>query len=157
MDPAEPAAPDARLTDIAVDVARAAFGLGPALLRRTFEQLEFTRVLILKLGCSSDADDAAGTRATLAPVVPLRPDRSDEPADDKATVTATKAPSRATTRTSQPAGDLAIPSYDELAASQVIPLLEGLRSDELEAVRRHEAAGRGRRTVLSRIAQLQAG
>jgi hypothetical protein len=53
--------------------------------------------------------------------------------------------------------DLAIPGYDSLAASQVVPRLAGLSAAELEAVRRYEAAHRGRRTILTRIGQLQAG
>lgn len=53
------------------------------------------------------------------------------------------------------AEDLAIPGYDSLAASQVVQRLEGLARDELEAVRQYEAANRARRTVLSKIAQLQ--
>jgi hypothetical protein len=53
------------------------------------------------------------------------------------------------------AADLAIPSYDELAASQVVPRLEGLRPAELDAVRRYEAAHRGRKTILGKVAQLQ--
>jgi hypothetical protein len=58
-----------------------------------------------------------------------------------------------------PPGDpsaLAIPGYDALSASHVVQRLAGLASDELEAVRTYEAATRGRRTVLNRIAQLQA-
>jgi hypothetical protein len=51
--------------------------------------------------------------------------------------------------------DLAIPSYDSLAASQVVPRLDGLTTIELEAVRRYELAHRGRRTVLGKIALLQ--
>jgi hypothetical protein len=53
--------------------------------------------------------------------------------------------------------DLAIPDYDSLAASQVVPRLRALGADELEAVRAYEATGRGRKTILNRIAQLQAG
>lgn len=52
--------------------------------------------------------------------------------------------------------DLAIPDYDSLAASQVVPRLRALSGEELEAVRAYEAAGRGRKTILNRIAQLQA-
>ena len=52
---------------------------------------------------------------------------------------------------------LAIPDYDSLAASQVIPRLGGLSTKELEAVRVYEAAGRGRKTILNKIAQLQTG
>jgi hypothetical protein len=58
--------------------------------------------------------------------------------------------------TSGPGGnDLAIPGYDSLSASQVLPRLEGLAADELEAVRAYESAHRGRRTILGRVAQLQ--
>jgi hypothetical protein len=53
------------------------------------------------------------------------------------------------------AADLAIPEYDTLSASQVVPRLGGLSPEELEAVRRYEAANRGRKTILGRIAQLQ--
>jgi hypothetical protein len=51
---------------------------------------------------------------------------------------------------------LAIPDYDSLSASQVLPRLNGLADDELEAVRAYEAAHRGRKTILNRAAQLQA-
>lgn len=51
---------------------------------------------------------------------------------------------------------LAIPDYDNLSASQVVPRLDGLTPDELEAVRRYERKHRHRKTILNRIAQLQA-
>jgi hypothetical protein len=54
------------------------------------------------------------------------------------------------------AGHLAIPDYDSLAASQVVPRLAGLTAEELDAVKAYEQAHRGRATVLGRIAQLQA-
>jgi len=50
---------------------------------------------------------------------------------------------------------LAIPDYDGLSASQVVNRLAGLEPEELEAVRRYELANRGRKTILSKIAQLQ--
>jgi hypothetical protein len=50
---------------------------------------------------------------------------------------------------------LAIPDYDGLSASQVVNRLAGLSPSELAAVRSYEAAKRGRKTVLSKIAQLQ--
>ena len=55
-----------------------------------------------------------------------------------------------------PGVDLAIPGYDTLSASQVVTRLAGLSSDELEAVRAYELATRHRKTILSRVAQLQA-
>jgi hypothetical protein len=50
---------------------------------------------------------------------------------------------------------LAIPDYDNLSASQVVPRLGGLNARELEEVRRYEAAQRGRKTILNKIAQLR--
>lgn len=56
-----------------------------------------------------------------------------------------------------PAADtLPIPGYDSLSASQVVQRLAGLTAEELEAVRAYEQAGRGRKTVLLRVAQLRA-
>jgi hypothetical protein len=50
---------------------------------------------------------------------------------------------------------LAIPGYDSLAASQVAPRLAGLSAEELAAVSAYETAHRARRTILTRIRQLQ--
>jgi hypothetical protein len=58
--------------------------------------------------------------------------------------------------TSGPASaGLAIPGYDSLSASQVLPRLDGLEPAELEAVRSYESAHRARKTILARIVQLQ--
>jgi hypothetical protein len=51
--------------------------------------------------------------------------------------------------------DLAIPGYDSLSASQVVQRLAGLSGEELEAVARYESATRHRKTILTRISQLQ--
>lgn len=52
------------------------------------------------------------------------------------------------------AGTLAIPDYESLSASQVVPRLSSLSVEELEAARAYEAAHRGRKTILNKIAQL---
>lgn len=62
------------------------------------------------------------------------------------------APSRATSGSGEV--DLVIADYDALSASQVVRRLEGLGTTELEAVYRHEAGHRGRRTILHRAQQL---
>jgi hypothetical protein len=71
----------------------------------------------------------------------------------------TPAPSAAAPPVPQSSGaasaELAITDYDSLAASQVVPRLSGLSADELELVRAYEAGHRGRKTILSRVAQLQ--
>jgi hypothetical protein len=56
-----------------------------------------------------------------------------------------------------PAASLAIPDYDGLSASQVVNRLAGLSPDELRSVQQYEAATRGRKTILSKVAQLQGG
>jgi len=53
-----------------------------------------------------------------------------------------------------PAG-LAIPDYDLLSASQVVPRLDSLTDDELDLVGRYEAGTRGRRTILAKVEQLR--
>ena len=50
---------------------------------------------------------------------------------------------------------LAIPGYDTLSASQVVQRLPGLSADELEAVRNYELAGRARKTILLKVAQVK--
>jgi hypothetical protein len=52
--------------------------------------------------------------------------------------------------------ELAIPDYDSLSASQVVTRLDGLTPTELEAVRSYESANRGRKTILNKVAQIQA-
>ena len=50
---------------------------------------------------------------------------------------------------------LAIPGYDALSASQVVQRLAGLSGEELSAVAKYESATRHRKTILTRISQLQ--
>lgn len=52
---------------------------------------------------------------------------------------------------------LAIPDYDSLSASQVLPRLSGLAREELAAVSAYEEANRGRKTILNRVRQLEDG
>jgi hypothetical protein len=95
-----------------------------------------------------------------APEPPITPAAMQEPAAPPA---ATPEPARPDPAPAPPAGPavdvatLAIPDYDGLSASHVVNRLEGLSAAELEAVRAYEAANRGRKTILSKIAQLQAG
>jgi hypothetical protein len=49
---------------------------------------------------------------------------------------------------------LAISDYDGLSASQVVDRLDGLSRADLDAIRVHESANRGRKTVLGKIDQL---
>ena len=92
-----------------------------------------------------------------APVPVPAPDSVPEPAPvaEPDPVVAETLPSPAPARPAPPAADLAIPGYDALSASQVVQRLAGLASAELEQVRAYEVATRGRKTVLTKITQLQ--
>lgn len=93
----------------------------------------------------SGGNGAAAGRSTPTSAASPPPDR-----------TPTAAPEAPTGPTSGPGADvLAITDYDSLSASQVVPRLSSLNEAELEAVRAYEAAHRGRKTILNKIAQLQ--
>jgi len=53
-----------------------------------------------------------------------------------------------------PSADLPITDYDERRVAEIVPLLGDLDRSELQAVRRHEADGRNRTTVIRRIDDL---
>lgn len=53
------------------------------------------------------------------------------------------------------ASELPLGDYESLAAIHVVERLGSLRDDEVELIRRFEAAHRARRTVLAKIAQIQ--
>jgi hypothetical protein len=94
------------------------------------------------------AKSAAAKKAP-ASKVPARKVPAKRPAAKRAPASSTPAPAVA--------ASLALADYDELAASQVIPRLDSMSSQELESIRLHESSHRQRRTILSRIAQLQTG
>ncbi|HEX2048859.1 MAG TPA: hypothetical protein VHF27_13925 [Acidimicrobiales bacterium] len=90
---------------------------------------------------------------------PARPPSSspsgEEPANGhRPAPSAATTPSSAASPPAADASSLAIPGYDTLSASQVVPRLEGLSAAELEAIRGYEEATRARKTVLTRIDQL---
>jgi hypothetical protein len=90
-----------------------------------------------------------------APAPPPRPAPSAPPAAPKAPAAPKPPPAAAPAPPKPSAETLAIPDYDSLSASQVVPRLAGLSKDELEAVRGYETAHRGRKTILNKISQLQ--
>jgi hypothetical protein len=104
-----------------------------------------SRHLQLRIARLIDRDEPSDEPVT--PPTTVRP--SDEPVDPRAEQVIT------VRREDTEGQALPIPEYDSLAASQVVPRLAGLAPNELEAVRTYEAARRGRRTILAKIAQLQ--
>ena len=105
--------------------------------------------------------------APARPSAPPRPDpvQTSAPAAPETPVTAPADPSIQTNggrpAAAPPSGprpdasSLGIPGYDTLSASQVVQRLAGLSREELDAVGAYESAGRGRKTILTKIAQLQ--
>jgi hypothetical protein len=77
-----------------------------------------------------------------------------EPAESASSAETVGAPEEGLAGPSPREEELAIPNYESLSASQVVPRLAGLSPDQLEQVRRYELAHRHRRTVLNRIEQL---
>ncbi len=87
--------------------------------------------------------------ARVAPARPATPSTAASAAGNGASA-------EQSTATPRPRAEgLAIPGYDTLSASQVVQRLDGLSREELEAVRAYESSGRGRKTILTKIAQLQ--
>jgi hypothetical protein len=97
-----------------------------------------------------------GSTAPPAPVVPSPPAATPDPAAAPPVVDEAAQADHAAGSTID-ADSLAIPDYDGLSASHVVNRLAGLAPQELEAVRLYEMANRGRKTILSKVAQLQAG
>ena len=97
-------------------------------------------------GAPAEPDHPAPTDAEAGPVDSGKPATAAHPGGHLSVVP----------DTTPSAAELAIPDYDNLAASQVVPRLDDLAEDELRAVQEYERAHRGRMTILSRIAQLQA-
>jgi hypothetical protein len=106
-----------------------------------FEQAQEQVLGVLRLVGAAPAEEPSSNGHT------PHPDNGQRPA-------AVSEPAPRPTSAIDPA-TLAIPDYDALSASQVVPRLESLTADELEAVREYEADTRGRKTILNKVAQLQ--
>lgn len=108
---------------------------------------------------SAAADGSTNGREATAPA-PAASQGQAGPADETAGAAGLQGTDGAAAAT--PAGSgpraetLAIPDYDSLSAMQVVNRLPGLAPDELTAVRDYEAGHRSRKTILNRVAQLQA-
>jgi len=101
---------------------------------------------------------AAVAAATAAPepTAPARPAPAPTPTPPAATTPAAPTTNGETSGATNPIGpgELSIPGYDLLSATQVIERLEGLARPELLAVKAYELAHRARTTILGKIAQL---
>jgi len=106
-------------------------------------------------------DQAAGVLDFLGDSVTSIPGDAPTPVNAASQVGVTATATRATRQPAKGAAraattaSLAIPDYDGLSASQVVNRLAGLSAPELKSVQRYESANRGRKTILSKVAQLQ--
>jgi hypothetical protein len=95
---------------------------------------------------------AAATTPPAPPAAPARPASVSAPPPTPAS--ATSATNGAAASTAGASGELPIPGYDLLSATQVIERLDGLAPSELLAVKTYELSHRARTTILGKIAQL---
>lgn len=144
-------------------------GAVPLLIERTRSQVELTQRLVAQLPCL--ARHGAGPDAAAVPAEPVVADPvTADPAavvaaDDTdpaagPTVAEVAEEPEPTAEADMPAPSvtaLAIPDYDSLAASQVVPRLASLSASELADVGTYERAHRSRQTILNRVRQLEAG
>jgi len=131
----------------------------PQLIEKGHQQVTMARMfgeLAVKAG-QSEAEKAVAKLQQLGNR--NRPDHRRGPSGDEAVpATQTSAPVAPPLRPQHNGAEavkLAIPDYDSLSASQVVPRLESLSAGELDAVRAYEASNRGRKTILNKIDQLQ--
>ena len=120
---------------------------GEAEVRRRVGDLEQQAAGLLKLLGLVEYEPGDGGQGAATAPAPASPVGADRLAPVSGNGHSPRAPDVA---------DLAIPDYDSLSASQVVTRLDGLGAAELEAIRAYEAAHRGRKTILNKVAQLQA-
>jgi len=123
---------------------------GKRLSRAQTQAQRQANAILGELGLTGD-DHAADKRDTV--ISPVSSPSSATP--DHVAPSPTPGTAVQREQASAASSELAIAEYDSLAASQVIPRLNGLGADELEALRVYESGHRGRKTILGRIAQLQ--
>lgn len=128
----------------------------PAALKQARQQLVFAR-FIGKIAVDQGVQQL---RQLLAADV-TEPDVADpDPAESPPPANTASAPPTAPSVPGDAAApapeELALPDYDQLPAAHIVSKLNGLTSTELDAIEAYEMVHRHRRTVLGKIAQLQA-
>lgn len=125
---------------------------GQVELRKRLATFEEQATDVLRaFGVTGDGDGDASAPSPGPPPASARSEQTEAPPASAASPAGNGAAD-----VSPAVGELAITDYDSLSASQVVTRLAGLTGDELEAVRAYEVTHRGRKTILNKIAQLQA-
>jgi hypothetical protein len=164
---AEQPTPGVRATDLPVVAFEELLRSVPRLVERTLAQAELARTLASRLPCMGSmlgnrrVPDSPGTVAPEQLGVLDLFDEPTDPTDPAGTTTtgtttvADEAAHVSNGSTPTPVeADLAVPDYDSLAASQVVPRLAMLSPDDLRDVLAYEQSHRHRQTILNRVAQL---
>lgn len=137
----------------------------PRLVERTMHQAELVRTVAGSLPCLGSLLLRRSVVNAPGAVTPEQLAVLDLFADDDSSVEAavtdtppTRTPAEAAAVPVQvrvpDESELAVPDYDSLAASQVVPRLAMLSTDDLRAVHTYEQAHRHRQTILNRVTQL---
>ncbi|CAN5560139.1 hypothetical protein BH10ACT3_BH10ACT3_09360 [soil metagenome] len=101
-----------------------------------------------------DATERADDALPAVPVVKSVPDLTASVDADPPITAVGDATNGASPAAVPDESELAVPDYDSLAASQVVPRLAMLSGDDLRAVLAYEQSHRHRQTILNRVAQL---
>jgi len=169
---AEDTDPATRLRDAPVAALDDLLRSVPRLVERTARQAALVRSAAGSLWCLGSRPshppappEPSGTDAmTAEPVSVLDLFDVDDPSDgtqlsdgtDTPTDDDMAAPAEQETfdGVAPPESELAVPDYDSLAASQVVPRLALLSAEDLRAVLAYEQVHRRRQTILNRVSQL---
>lgn len=133
----------------------------PQLVEKGHQQVNMARMFgqfAVKAGTDEARKRVEHVSEQMGDLVNRRPPTAERPATASPVSVADARPSTEPPASTDPVpdpGSLGITDYDALSASQVVPRLAGLLPTELDAVRLYELANRGRKTILSKIAQLQ--
>lgn len=135
----------------------------PLLVERTVRQAGLVRSAATRLPCLvpfsrrlEPSEAGTVTPERLGVLDLFADDRIDSPSDDPAvgTVPVHDQGAAATNGSVPLESELAVPDYDSLAASQVVPRLAMMSAADLRAVLAYEQGHRHRQTILNRVSQL---
>ena len=133
----------------------------PQLVEKGHQQVNMARMFgqfAVKAGTEEARKRVDQVSEQVGDLVNRRPPTPERPATASPVSVADASPTSEPPTSTDPVpdpGSLGITDYDALSASQVVPRLAGLLPAELDAVRLYELANRGRKTILSKVAQLQ--
>lgn len=149
----------------AIDTLEDLLWVVPRFVDRTSRQIELSRSLLSRMPC-------LGTRLGGLVAGPAHAEHQEPDIDVLEVLEAEEATPSAQAMTTRPLlrpssqqsavgsvpteAELAIPQYDSLAASQVIPRLEMLRSEDLQQILAYEEHQRNRQTIVHKVRQLLA-